>query len=184
MDASVARIATGMTHALQKTRSIDLSSGNLVIRQMEYSPQSDLWVRAIAVSYSGHLSPPMPEDLPVREGGCTSAEKCYEVCQMPKRKSTSGSKHAHHELPVLYLRGFCDPNTSYLWVYRPERPFHPGAHRKNDNPFRSSLRITAQKKDRYAFVTPDGDRDFETFENLLQKAETRTEVVLSRIRAQ
>jgi hypothetical protein len=44
-------------------------------------------------------------------------------------------KPKHHELPELYLKGFCEPGTSFVWVFEKGKPFSPGLKRGKNNPY-------------------------------------------------
>jgi len=93
----------------------------------------------------------------------------------------------HHELPELYLRGFCQEQAgerrSFLWVYKRAKPFHPGVHKERDNPHRSGVHETTRIRDRYAITLPNGERDFDSYEHRLQQEETKVNVILTKLRS-
>ncbi len=99
-------------------------------------------------------------------------------------KHKSKPKRNHHELPELYLKSFCEENTSFLWVYRRGRSYSPGLHRINNNPYRFGVRVATRQRDRYAVVTPEGHTDFETYENRLQKEEHGSDHIFHKMRSQ
>lgn len=106
---------------------------------------------------------------------------------MTKQESLSQPKHNQHRIPIKYLKGFfCErkgkPKESLIWIYRWDKPWHPGEHSEKDNPCRTGIHITASEKDAYAFVTPQGRTDFNTFEDLLQKKETKADKILEKLR--
>jgi len=90
-------------------------------------------------------------------------------------------KRNHHELPELYLRGFCE--NSLLWIYKRERPYYPGIRKPKYNPFRCGV-VEIAEKDRYASVRSDGTRDFESYENKLEKIEKPADNILRKIYSQ
>jgi hypothetical protein len=81
-----------------------------------------------------------------------------------------GRKRKHHEIPEYYLRGFCEPGTSFVWTFDKIRPFLPGAKRGVNNPVRSGVRLTALREDEYLARTPMGKKHYE-FESKLQRKE-------------
>lgn len=100
---------------------------------------------------------------------------------MPPKKSNP--KRKHHELPELYLRGFCDESLSFLWVYERGKPYTPGIKKHKYNPYRCGV-VEIAEKDRYASARPDGTRDFESYENMLEKIEKPANDILYKIRSQ
>ena len=92
-------------------------------------------------------------------------------------------KRNHHELPELYLRGFCD-EPSFLWVYERGKTYNLGIQKKHKfNPCKLGVTELGEK-DRYAKVNPNGERDFESIENRLQKIEHKADNILRKIRSQ
>ena len=84
-------------------------------------------------------------------------------------------KKRHHYIPRFYLDGFVDPhNKPYIWVYEKGNPKIVKATTKN----------IAVQKDYYSFTTPEGNRDSETFENLLAEIEGRVSRIFRKIRNQ
>ena len=73
------------------------------------------------------------------------------------------------------------PGESLTWIYRWGRDWHPGEHGEKDNPCLNGIRITASERDAYAFVTPEGRTDFNTFEDLLQKRETKADKIFEKL---
>jgi hypothetical protein len=84
-------------------------------------------------------------------------------------------KKRHHYLPEFYLEGFIDPrNKPYLWVYE-----------KGDPKIKKvSAKDIAVQKHYYSFITQEGQRDSETFENFLAFIENNAAPVFSKIRRQ
>jgi hypothetical protein len=93
----------------------------------------------------------------------------------------SNPKRKHHELPELYLRGFCDG--SFLWIYERGKPYNPGIKKHKFNPYRCGV-VEIAEKDRYARVMPDGTRDFDSYENRLERIEKTADDILRKIRSQ
>lgn len=93
----------------------------------------------------------------------------------------SRPKRKHHELPKLYLKGFC--KDSFLWIYERGRPYSPGKNTHKFNPYIFGVNQIAEK-DRYALAKPDGTWDFETYENCLEKIEKKSNNILHKIRSQ
>lgn len=91
-------------------------------------------------------------------------------------------KPNHHEIPKHYLRGFCEPDKMFLWVFRRDRPFCPGKTRRTYNPFRTGLPSIALRPDGYAARKTDGKTHYE-YENALQKIELQATTVINKIRA-
>ena len=82
-------------------------------------------------------------------------------------------KKRHHYVPRFYLNGFVDPhNEPYIWVYEKGNPQIIKATAKN----------VAVQKDYYSFITPKGDRDSETFENILAGIEGRVSRIFRKIK--
>jgi len=84
-------------------------------------------------------------------------------------------KKRHHYIPRFYLNGFVDPhNEPYSWVYEKGNPDIIKATTKN----------IAVQKHYYSFTTPEGDRDSETFENILAGIEGRVSRIFRKIKNQ
>jgi len=92
------------------------------------------------------------------------------------------NKRDHHKIPVMYLRGFTEPGTSFVWVYQHGRPYSPGPKTGRDNPARTGIYVTAVERDRNTVTRFDGKRDFNTFEDEHQKIESRAARALRAIR--
>ena len=90
-------------------------------------------------------------------------------------------KRNHHELPELYLRGFCDG--SFLWIYERQKPYAPGIKKHASNPYRCGV-IEIAEQDRYARVLPDGRKDFDSYENRLEQIEKTADDILRKICSQ
>lgn len=87
----------------------------------------------------------------------------------------------HHELPKYYLRGFCEPATSFLWVFERDQPYHPGKKRGVNNPHKRGLRKAALRADAYAFKKPNGTLSYE-YELKLQQKEKRADLTIRKVR--
>jgi hypothetical protein len=87
----------------------------------------------------------------------------------------------HHELPKLYLRGFCESSMSFLWVFERGRAFNPGVKRSKHNPYRSGLRETGLRGDHYAVRIP-GQRPDYSYEVRLQQEEHKADRTIGKIR--
>ena len=86
-------------------------------------------------------------------------------------------KRNHHILPKRYLKGFAEPGTSFIWVFRRDRPYQPGHKKERNNPYKAGVRVTSAEKDRHAVRTVDGSIDFNTYENEFEKLEQKVECV-------
>jgi hypothetical protein len=91
-------------------------------------------------------------------------------------------KPKHHELPQLYLKGFCQPGTSFVWVFEKGKPFAPGLKASKNNPYRGGIRVTALRKDGYAARGADGKVHFD-YERKLHEKETLANSVLRKVRS-
>jgi uncharacterized protein DUF4238 len=99
------------------------------------------------------------------------------------RRVVKLKKQNQHELPEKYLRGFCQPGTSFLWVFREGVPYSPGLKPWKHNPFRSGIHQTASEINRYAARTMDGEFKVEHWEDQLQKREHAVDPILDKVRA-
>jgi hypothetical protein len=81
------------------------------------------------------------------------------------------NKREHHAVPRLYLTGFVEPETSFVWAYARGRQFRPGKKKGRDNPYRAGVNVTTTKRDRYTIVAPDGSRQFNTIEDAMREWE-------------
>jgi hypothetical protein len=95
----------------------------------------------------------------------------------------SRAKPSHHEIPQFYLKGFCDSNTSFLWVFERNKPFNPGPKRGKNNPARVSISKVGLRSDGYVIPTTVGKPDY-SYENKLQKEEHKADIPLSKVRNQ
>jgi hypothetical protein len=88
-------------------------------------------------------------------------------------------RRKYHEIPEYYLRGFCEPGTSFVWVFRRNSPFSMG---KNDsNPRRSGVGVTALRSDEYRARHRDGVIHFQ-YEEKLARIEAQANKVICKIR--
>jgi len=95
-------------------------------------------------------------------------------------RNKSNPKREHHELPLLYLQGFCEG--SFFWIYRRGKPYLPGVQKPKYNPYKAGIREVA-KRDRYTLITQAGNKDFEIYEDRLQKEEHKSDDVLGKMHA-
>lgn len=95
----------------------------------------------------------------------------------------SNPKRNHHILPELYLKGFViSSNEPFIWVYKRGESYSPGRGKITNNPYKDSIkRITT--RDYYAFPNEDGKKDFESYENFLEKVEKTADKVLAKLRS-
>jgi len=85
------------------------------------------------------------------------------------------TKERHHYLPEFYLEGFVNPSDSpYMWVYE----------KGNPEIKKASVRDVAVQKHYYSFITQEGQRDSETFENFLAFIENKAAPVFKKIKKQ
>lgn len=88
----------------------------------------------------------------------------------------------HHQIPKHYLRGFCEPNTTFVWVFEPGRPFYPGKWVGVCNPVRRNIKRVAIRPDGYAVRSIDGKTHYD-YEDALQKIEVKATPAINKIRA-
>ena len=91
-------------------------------------------------------------------------------------------KPNHHEIPRHYLRGFCESDTSFVWVFERGRPFRPGCKSGKFNPAKLGLKCVAIRPDGYAARTTDGKTHYD-YEDALQKIEIKATRAINKIRA-
>jgi hypothetical protein len=91
-------------------------------------------------------------------------------------------KRRYHEIPKYYLRGFCEPDTSFLWTFERDKPFSPGNKGRANNPHRSGVGVTALRPDQYRALKRDGLVHFE-YERRLGKQEHQADEVIRKLRA-
>lgn len=85
------------------------------------------------------------------------------------------TKKRHHYLPEFYLEGFLNPHDSpYMWVFEKG---NPGIKK-------ASVKDIAIQKHYYSFITQEGERDSETFENFLAFIENNVAPVFKKIKKQ
>jgi len=89
------------------------------------------------------------------------------------------NKRDHHILPRKYLKGFCQTGSSFVWVFRRGHGYQPD----RGNPSRSSVRKTAYERDRNTVTNSDGTRDYNTFEDVFQRIETKADKPFAKIRS-
>ena len=81
-------------------------------------------------------------------------------------------KKRHHYLPEFYLEGFIDSRSEpYLWVYEKGDPKIKKVSAKD---------VTVQKH-YYSFITQEGQRDSETFEDFFAFIENNAAPVFNKI---
>jgi hypothetical protein len=92
-------------------------------------------------------------------------------------------KRNHHVLPELYLKGFVtNADPPFIWVYQRGQLYNPGRGKITNNPYRDSIgKITT--RDYYAFPHEDRTKDFETYENFLEKVEKPANSIFARLRS-
>ena len=82
-------------------------------------------------------------------------------------------KKRHHYLPKFYLNGFVDPdNKPYIWVYEKGNPTIKKA----------TPRDIAVEKHYYSFTTLEGNKDSETFENILSIIEGHAAPIFEKVK--
>lgn len=100
-----------------------------------------------------------------------------------KQQIPGEPKHNQHRIPRFYLKGFLpDPRKSEIWVYKEGQEWNPGWHSTKYNPCLTGLDKTASERDAYAFVTFQGQRDFNTVENWLRDEEEKAKPILEKLR--
>lgn len=90
-------------------------------------------------------------------------------------------KPKHHELPRLYLQSFCQPGTSFVWVFEKGKPFAPSLRPGKNSPHRGGIHVTGLRKDAYAARSADGQVHYE-YERKLQAKETLADGALAKVR--
>lgn len=84
-------------------------------------------------------------------------------------------KRRHHYVPRFYLEGFVDPhNSPYIWIYEKGNPVIK----------KSTPKDIAVKKHYYSFITPEGKKDSESFEDLLSMIEAEVAPVFEKLKGQ
>ncbi len=91
-------------------------------------------------------------------------------------------KPHHHQTPRHYLRGFCEPRTSFIWVFERGRPFSPGIKAGRNNPAKLGLNTVGIRPDAYAARAPDGSIHY-GYETELQRIEVQATATINKIRA-
>ena len=93
------------------------------------------------------------------------------------------TKHTHHILPRLYLKGFVEePGKPFIWEYRKGQGFSPG-WKSRSNPQRRSIRVAGAAGDYYAYPDGQGGVDYDGFENILMRLEQPANPIFEKIRA-
>jgi hypothetical protein len=92
-------------------------------------------------------------------------------------------KRNHHILPKLYLRGFVTtPGKPFIWIYKRGESYVPGPGRLTNNPYCESIsRLII--RDFYAYPNEGGRRDFESYENFLEKLEKPANSIFAKLRS-
>lgn len=92
-------------------------------------------------------------------------------------------KRNHHILPKLYLSGFIiTPGQPFIWAYKRGEKYNPGNGKITNNPCKHSIgRLTA--RDFYAYPVEDGTKDFDSYENFLEKLEKPADQVFRKLRS-
>jgi hypothetical protein len=100
------------------------------------------------------------------------------------------TKHNHHVLPKLYLKGFViKKDEPFIWVYQRGQQYNPGSdqynhHDKNrKNPYLDTTTNAGAELDFFADPQKDGDVDFDTFENVLESLEKPANTIFQKLRA-
>ena len=94
------------------------------------------------------------------------------------------TKHTHHVLPRLYLKGFVEePGKPFIWEYRKGQGFNPGWKSRN-NPQRRSISVAGASEDYYAYPDVQGGVDYDSYENILMRLEQPANSIFEKIRAQ
>jgi hypothetical protein len=92
------------------------------------------------------------------------------------------TKHNHHVLPRLYLKGFVEVKRHpFIWEYTKGREFDPGSKSRN-NPQRRSIGVAGAFEDYYAYPDEQGGVDCDTYENILMRLEQPANPVFAKIR--
>lgn len=92
------------------------------------------------------------------------------------------NKREHHAVPRLYLSGFTQPGTSFVWAYKRGRRYSPGKKKGRDNPYLAGIGVTTTKRDRYTVVDLSGTRHFNLIEDLMREWEELGRPALLRVR--
>lgn len=79
-------------------------------------------------------------------------------------------KKRHHYIPVFYLRGFVNRD-GCLWVY----------DKDGKGMFESSAEGIAYEKNYFSFITPQGEKDSETVENMMMNLESEFSKTVTKI---
>jgi hypothetical protein len=93
-------------------------------------------------------------------------------------------KRNHHVIPKLFLQGFAETeNSSFIWVYEKGKDYFLRGSKGHHNPRRVSLRKAGAIQDFYSFKTGEGEVDFDTYENELEKLEKPSDSILRKLRS-
>lgn len=100
------------------------------------------------------------------------------------KKEKQKPKRNHHTLTKLYLKGFVErKGEPFIWEYVKGKSYQLGSTRYKDNPSRISIRVASVIRDFYAFDTDSGKKDFDSYENKLEKLEKPNDLIFEKIRS-
>ena len=89
-----------------------------------------------------------------------------------------------HELLYRPLKGFVINNDQpHIWVYKRGEPYNPGKGTITNNPYHRSIEDAGAEWDFFADPKKDGNKDFETFENILESLEKPADAIFKKLRA-
>jgi hypothetical protein len=80
------------------------------------------------------------------------------------------------------LRGFCELDTTFIWVFERGGSFCPGKKVNVCNPVKQNIKRVALRSDGYAARTADGETQYD-YEGALQKIELKATPAINKIRA-
>lgn len=93
-------------------------------------------------------------------------------------------KRNHHVLPRLYLKGFAIENDQpHIWVYKRGELYNPGKGTITNNPYHRSIDDAGAEWDFFADPQKDGNKDFESFENILESLEKPANAIFQKLLA-
>src|SRR3954447_4801493 len=92
----------------------------------------------------------------------------------------AAGKRKHHEIQEHYLRSFCEPGTSFVWIFGKDMPFSPGGKYGVDNPCRRGVGVTSLRWDEYAVRRRDGKKSY-LYESELSKQEQKTTEIFRKV---
>src|ERR1700683_2276720 len=91
-------------------------------------------------------------------------------------------KRKLHEIPEFYLRGFCEPDSSFVWVFSRLSFFAPGKKLGSNNPAHRGVGVTALRPDGYRAQTAYYGSAVD-YEVELAKIESKANRVIAKLRA-